>query len=89
MRIAHRCAPLSTAPQRVSVSEVERILARLLLDGVIDGKIDQVTGVLDTTLGTDGAAGDGDAAAAKKFAALHRWAGAVADVNGSMLQPSW
>jgi hypothetical protein len=51
-----------------------------------------VTGVLDTTIGADGGGGDGvdgDAADARKYAALHAWTRAIGDASTSMLQPQW
>lgn len=50
---------------RVTPALVEQILVQLILDGEIAGKIDQVTGVLDLTQRTGGAA--------KKYAAIHQW----------------
>ena len=49
---------------RISIQLVESIIVQLILDGEIDGKIDQVNGVLDLTQRTGGA---------KKYEAIHQW----------------
>lgn len=62
-------------------SKIEEIVVHLILDGLIDARIDQVKGVLDLT----GAGGGG---AGRKFAALDVWCGALGSLVQNLKQPS-
>jgi len=63
------------------VHKIEEIVVHLILDGLIDARIDQVKGVLDLTGAT--AAGGG-----RKFAALDVWCGALGSLVANLKQPS-
>lgn len=80
---SYRRLKLSFLAQRLRVTPplVEQILVQLILDGEIAGKIDQVTGVLDLTQRTGGAA--------KKYAAIHQWANTLKNLtqNSTTGQP--
>jgi len=63
------------------VTKIEEIVVHLILDGLIDARIDQVKGVLDLTGAT--AAGGG-----RKFAALDVWCNSLGALVANLKQPS-
>jgi len=75
IRITHLADQLRVAPARV-----EEILIHLILDGSVQGKIDQVKGMLDLTQRTGGGA--------KKYGALDVWAGTLATLANNLPQPA-
>jgi COP9 signalosome complex subunit 2 len=65
---------------RVNVEKIEEILVHLILDGQVDGRIDQVKGVLDLT---QRSAGGG-----KKYSALDVWAGTLSQIVANLPTPA-
>lgn len=63
---------------KVRPEMLETIIVQLILDGEIDGKIDQVSGVLDLTQRTGGAA--------KKYAAISQWSNTIKHLTQSTAQ---
>jgi len=76
VKLAHLAAVLGE-----ETAKIEEIVVHLILDGLIDARIDQVKGVLDLT----GAGGGG---AGRKFAALDVWCGALSGLVQNLKQPS-
>jgi len=64
---SYRRLKLTFLAERLQIPRalLETIAVQLILDGEIDGRIDQVAGVLDLTQRTGGAA--------KKYAAMSQW----------------
>lgn len=66
---------------KISSALLETILVQLILDGEIDGRIDQCSGVLDLTQRKGGAA--------KKYAAIAQWTSTIKHLtqSGNTVQP--
>jgi len=75
VKLAHLAAVLDD-----SVVKIEEIVVHLILDGLIDARIDQVKGVLDLT-GRGGGAG-------RKYGALEEWCNALNGLVQNLKQPS-
>jgi len=63
----------------ISADRVEQMLIQLILDGKIDGKIDQVKGVLDLTQSSSGGG--------HRYRALEQWSGTLDMLIRSLPQP--
>jgi len=63
-----------------NVPKIEEIVVHLILDGLIDARIDQVKGVLDLTGGSGGAS--------RKYGALDAWCNALNGLVNNLKQPS-
>jgi len=76
LKIVFLAARLKIAP-----AQLETLLVQLILDGEVAGKMDQLTGVLDLTQRTGGAA--------KKYAAINQWTNALKQLTqaGGAVQP--
>jgi hypothetical protein len=66
---------------KIAPAQLETLLVQLILDGEVAGKMDQLTGVLDLTQRTGGAA--------KKYAAINQWTNALKQLTqaGGAVQP--
>ncbi len=76
VKLAHLAAVLGE-----EVPKIEEIVVHLILDGLIDARIDQVRGVLDLSGAQAGGGG-------RKFAALDVWCGALSGLVSNLKQPT-
>jgi hypothetical protein len=85
----YRCVRLSFLADKVncSVAEVERLLASLIVDGRIDGHIDQVNQVLLLSKAFTGnlVAGDHEVPARARPVVLQSWVASLAKMQKTLL----
>lgn len=85
----YRCVRLSFLADKVncSVAEVERLLASLVVDGRIDGHIDQVNQVLllSKTVNGSRAVGDSEVPTRARPVVLQSWVASLAKMQKTLL----